>query len=112
MKRNIIKDFTIYKQLLESVAIKRKEISKDKLEEILSESTLVTVPYFGSEESLLEHIEQSFSDTDVLFILNPPKGLTMIENDNNVAVLYTKSNIYIIEDVSEALYDELYKKYS
>lgn len=90
-----------YIKTFESHSIKKSKISKEELEQIISQSNLVTLPFFQDEVSLLHHIEKNFDDNDAAFMSNPSQDLTSVQSDGNTAVLYTKRKTYIVDDISE-----------
>ncbi len=91
----------------EAHSIKKDVISKEKLQEILSKSNLVTLPYLNDENAIHHHIDKNFDDSDVAFLMNPPKDLTSVENTGDRAFLYTKHKTYMIEDISEIEFGEM-----
>lgn len=87
-------------------SIKQTIITKSQLTELLGKINLVTLPFFNDEPSLLHHIDKNFDNSDGALIMSPAEELTSIEQNGDIAVLYTKYKTYLIEDMSHLEFQE------
>lgn len=93
------------------------ELSFGDLEDMLKNKEIVwqTTPYYGNESGVWNFIHKMFKDGEGVIYLHPPKDSSLIEKDGNKIWVTMKKDgelkRFFVNDVSEAVYDRLFKKY-
>lgn len=99
--------YTFKDFILEKYSFNKTIIDETDLKKIIGNLNLVTIPYFDTEDSLLEHIQNNFDKSDAVILFNPPESFNNVSMDENHTILYTYKKAYILKDFTEGDFDRV-----